>query len=232
MCGHAFGWKLAPMKRWLTCLIASVPLCATAMPRERQDLAATLKLRADAERGREIFAKCAACHGVDGGGEISGSIPRIGGQHRRVLVRQLVDFRNGQRWDIRMEGVATSHEVIPELQDIADVALFVSQLTRDGQPGIGNGDNLEQGATVYARACASCHGTGGEGEDARGIPRLAGQHAGYLSRQIYDAVDGRRPGLSRTHGARFTGLDFAQVLGLADYIARMAPPGAPPNASR
>lgn len=220
------------MKRWLLCLIASVSVCATAAPRERQDLEATLKLRGDADRGREIFAKCAACHGVDGGGETSGSIPRIAGQHRRVLVRQLVDFRNGKRWDIRMEGVATSHDVIPELQDIADVAAFVSQMTRDGARGVGDGENLEKGGNIYARVCASCHGAGGEGKEASAVPRLAGQHAGYLSRQIYDAVDGRRPALSRTHGERFAGLDFSEVLGLADYIARLAAPAAQPAEKR
>jgi cytochrome c553 len=220
------------MKRWLLCLIGLAPLCASSAPRDRHDLQATLKLHGDVEHGRELFDKCAGCHGEDGGGETSGSVPRIAGQHRRVLVRQLIDFRAGRRWDIRMEGVATSHDVIPELQDIADVASFVSQMTRDGALGVGNGDNLEQGGRIYTQACASCHGSAGQGKDETAIPRLAGQHAGYLSRQIYDAVDGRRPELSRTHRARFAGLDFAQVLGLADYIARMTPPDGRPAESR
>ena len=61
----------------------------------------------------ELFAQCASCHGPDGGGKTDGSMPRIAGQHYRVLAKQIVDFRHGKRWDFRMEGVATSHESFP-----------------------------------------------------------------------------------------------------------------------
>jgi hypothetical protein len=38
---------------------------------------------------------------------------------------------------------------------------------------------------------------------------------------MYDAVDGRRPELTRTHRARLARLEFTEVRGLADYIARI-----------
>lgn len=212
------------MNRWPACLLASLSLCisvgAWSAPRESQEFATVLKLRADTGHGREIFAKCASCHGADGAGDVSGSVPRIAGQHYRVLARQLVDFRNGKRWDMRMEGVATSHDVIPELQDVADVAQYVSELSPEGKPGVGDGENLEQGARLYATRCASCHGVSGDGDAARGLPRIAGQHAAYVSRQIYDAVDGRRPALTRSHRKLFAPLDFQEVRGLADWLSR------------
>ena len=31
----------------------------------------------------------------------------------RVLAGGILNFRSGRRWDVRMEGVATSHEVMP-----------------------------------------------------------------------------------------------------------------------
>lgn len=201
-----------------------VSMTALAGSRERRDFEAAVKLPTDVAHGEEIFAKCAECHGADGGGVPAGTVPRIAGQHFRVLVRQLVDFRQGKRWDFQMEGVATGHDVIPELQDVADVARYVSQLNRDGARGIGAGQFVEQGAAIYATACASCHGAQGEGDDAKQIPRLAGQHAGYLMRQVYDAVDNRRPPLTRTHGKRFAPLSFEEVQGLADYISRMGWP--------
>jgi hypothetical protein len=40
-------------------------------------------------------------------------------------------------------------------------------------------------------------------------------------RQIYNAVDGRRPALSRAHTQRFKSLEFEQVSGLTDYLARI-----------
>jgi cytochrome c553 len=209
------------MKKTILCALLSLPLLAQAESAARRDFTRILALTPDAEHGRELFQQCAACHGPDGGGTSNGSIPRIAGQHYRVLVRQVVDFRNGARWDMRMEGVATSHEVIPELQDIADVASFVSTLSRDGARGVGDGQHVERGAAIYQRACASCHGAEAQGNDGRGIPRLAGQHAAYLARQLYDAVDGRRPALARSHGRYFKPLDFEDVLGLTDYLARI-----------
>ena len=213
------------MRFSLTLILGMISVCvasvAGAATRERQDLDTLRKLQPDIEHGAEIFAKCAGCHGVDGGGEASGSVPRIAGQHFGVLARQLVDFRHGKRWDMRMEGVATSHDVMPELQDIADVARFVSQLSRDGTRGVGDGQHLEAGAGIYASRCASCHGAKGEGNASRDVPRLAGQHAAYLSRQLYDAVDGRRPALTASHGKRFDDLDFQQVRGIADWLSRI-----------
>lgn len=199
----------------------ALPVLTPAASPAQQEFTRVMALKPDAESGAVFFEQCASCHGADGGGEVSGSIPRIAGQHYRVLVRQIVDFRHGARWDFRMEGVATSHYVIPELQDIADVAGYTSQLDRDGTRGVGDGEYVERGAALYASKCASCHGPNGEGDGKKEIPRIAGQHAGYVARQIYDAVDNRRPRLASSHGKRFAPLEFAEVLGLSDYIARI-----------
>ena len=218
------------MKTFVRCtLLLALPLLAQAESTSQRDFTRVLALKPDAEHGRELFTQCAACHGPDGGGTSNGSIPRIAGQHYRVLVRQIVDFRNGARWDMRMEGVATSHEIMPELKDIADVASFASALQRDSARGVGDGQHVERGAAIYQKNCASCHGAEAQGDDRRGIPRLSGQHAAYLARQIYDAVDGRRPPLARSHGKRFAPLAFEDVLGLTDYLARIGWSGAPPS---
>jgi cytochrome c553 len=208
--------------RTMGCLLVLLPLLCFGAESSKQDFARVMALKPDEMRGAELFTACAACHTPDGGGTPNGSVPCIAGQHYRVLVRQVLDFRRGARWDMRMEDVATSHDIIPELQDVADVAFYVSHLTRDGARGLGDGQNVEQGATIYAAGCSSCHGKNGEGDDKQGVPRLAGQHAGYLARQIYDAVDGRRPPLATSHRKRFVKLDFQEVQGLADYLARIS----------
>ena len=216
---HRASWAL------LSCL----PLLAVGAEVNRQDFNKVIASKPDLAHGAELFEQCKACHGPDGGGTPEGAVPRIAGQHYRVLVRQIVDFRHGTRWNFRMEGVATSHNVLPELQDIADVAAYVSELASDGTHGVGDGQYVERGAAVYKSQCADCHGAAGEGDDAKGVPRIAGQHAGYLMRQIYDAVDGRRPPLTRSHAKRFEPLVFEDVLGLGDYIARLGwNAGGPP----
>ena len=213
---------MSSLKEWAFCLLSlGVPLLAAAEPVSKREVKAVLALEPREDHGLELFAKCAECHGRDGGGDTSGAIPRIAGQHYRVMVRQILDFRRGKRWDFRMEGVATSHEILRERQDIADVAWYVSRLDADSARGVGEGHYLQQGAKLYADKCASCHGADGEGNDSQEIPRLAGQHAGYLARQIYDAVDGRRPELTRTHRKDFEPLGYEDVLGLSDYLARI-----------
>jgi len=90
-----------------------------------QEYLEAVKAKPDLDRGAHYFATCANCHGGRGGGSVDGKIPRIGGQYFRVIVRQLVAFRHGQRWDILMENFADRHR-IPDAQAIADVAGYVS----------------------------------------------------------------------------------------------------------
>jgi cytochrome c553 len=202
-------------------LAALLPLLALGAESRDSDFKAAIASKPNFDNGEALFEQCVSCHGRDGGGSVTGSIPRIAGQHYSVLVRQIIDFRYGKRWDVRMEGVMAKHSVLASNQDIADVAAYVSNLERDGNRGVGDGYYVERGAAVYARGCASCHGAAAEGDDARGIPRLSGQHAGYLARQIYDAVDARRLPLAETHRKRLVHLDFEEVLGLTDYLSRI-----------
>lgn len=216
------------MKTWIPFLaLLFMAAEAGAAPRAARDFDAIMALKPDVDRGREIFIACTRCHGPQGGGDPSGSTPRIAGQHYPVLVRQLVDFKRGRRWDFRMEGVTSSHTVVLERQDLADVARFVSELDADGPRGMGDGLFVDRGREIYTSRCTACHGASADGDASREIPRLSGQHAGYLLRQIYDAVDGRRPPLTRTHRERFEKLDFDSVRGLADYVSRIGAQGAP-----
>jgi cytochrome c553 len=203
---------------WAWLLVPGLAAAATA---DAQLIAKVFTSKPDAARGAQLFDRCTTCHARDGNGVVAGTVPRIAGQHYRVVVRQIVDFRLGRRWDMRMEPVAQSHGMLAGAQDIADVALFVAGMSRDGIRGIGDGTHLERGAALYEQGCVSCHGAGGDGDERTGIPRIGGQHAVYLAQQIYDAVDGRRLPLTRTHRKRFEPLSFEEVLGLTDYIARM-----------
>ena len=151
-----------------------------------------------------------------------GSVPRIAGQLESVVRKQLSDFRTGRREDFRMTEFADRHH-LPTPQDLADVAAYVNRLQAGGACGIGDGSRATDGALLFGARCASCHGADGRGDAARSVPRLAGQHYGYLVRQMYDAVDGRRQTLPQLHANRIEPLDFAQVRGIADYLSRIEP---------
>jgi cytochrome c553 len=129
-----------------------------------------------------------------------------------------------------MEGMADKHH-LAVAQDIADVAAYVSALNRPTDQGVGSGEFTSTGAAIYGRHCQSCHGANAVGDDARSIPRLAGQHYGYLMRQMYDAVDGRRPALPRLHSARIAPLDFNEVRAVSDYLSRIGASTSAPDTS-
>jgi cytochrome c553 len=208
--------RLCRRAAWLALILPGFVLAASDAQRERADV---VNARPDQAHGAELFGQCVVCHGADGGGETNGSTPRIAGQHFRVLAKQLVDFRYGKRWDFRMESMADRHH-LASAQDVADVASYVSRLAQPGARGIGSGEFVASGGRIYAAQCQSCHGANAEGSED-GVPRLAGQHYGYLMRQMYDSVDGRRPALSRLHSKRIATLDFEQVRAVADYLARV-----------
>lgn len=207
--------------RTLVLVMLLVPIMAVAATREQKQFVQIMALKPNVEHGAQLFQRCVECHGADGGGVTTGSVPRIAGQHTTVLVRQVLQFRGGKHWDMRMEGVASGDGVLSQPQDIADVAAFVNGLTRNGKRGIGRGEFLEQGQTIYQANCAACHGRDGEGDAVKEIPRLAGQHAAYLARQIYDAVDARRPALAASHRKRLAPLTFEEVQGVTDYLSRL-----------
>ncbi len=206
--------------RRIAYLMVLLPTFASAAQTARSEYAAALKAKPDPVRGEQLFGQCISCHGADGAGEANGSTPRIAGQHFRVLAKQIVDFRYGKRWDFRMEGMADRHH-LANAQDIADVSAYVSQLEQPGKRGIGSGEFAEMGAAIFAKQCQSCHGAQAQGDAGTGVPRLAGQHYAYLMRQMYDAVDGRRPALPQLHTKRIAPLDFEQVRAVSDFLARI-----------
>jgi cytochrome c553 len=203
----------------LISLLVLVSFAAGAASPARSEYQAALRAKPDLEHGAALFGLCTSCHGAEGQGLPDGSTPRIAGQHYRVLVKQLVDFRYGNRWDFRMEQRANTH--LGAFQDIADVASYLSQLPRNEKARDGGSDSTAQGAALFQANCASCHGARGEGNDAKAVPMLAGQHPGYLLRQMYDSVDERRPTLAQLHSKRIKPLDFQQLRAIAEFLSRI-----------
>ena len=216
--------------RWITyataCLTAALGLQisrpALADAEADTEYHAALRAQVDISHGQTLFQTCARCHGANGSGAADGSIPALAGQHFRVLIRQLVDYRHDQRWDVRMEHFADFPYVI-FAQDVADVAGYIAQLPPPAAPVLGSGEYLDHGQHLFARQCAQCHGKAGEGSDARVYPHLAGQHYPYLVRQMHDALEGRRPNFTRAHVRLLSQFDRDDIDGVADYLSRLPP---------
>jgi cytochrome c553 len=173
-----------------------------------------LSLQGDIESGRLLYSRCAVCHRDGGQGRADGTFPQLAGQHRSVLIKQLVDIRDGRRSNPIMAPYA---EALIDAQEIADVTRFISTLPvppsdAPREPAAGSGRRL------FERDCANCHGIGAEGDAERFVPSLAGQHSEYLLRQVRAIAAARRGNAhpEMTHRlARYSDADLQSVVAYA-----------------
>jgi cytochrome c553 len=201
-------------------LVASFTTVAASIAVE--ELSAALRSKPDLVHGAALFEVCSACHGADGAGMSDGSVPAIAGQYSDYLLKQLVAFRSGNRWDFRMENFSAKHH-LPNAQALADVAGHIARLPPPRGAGIGDGVNITRGARVYFSYCTSCHGPRAEGTTKpAATPRLAGQHFEYLLRQLHDAVEHRRPDFPAEHVKLLEPFDKSELEGVSDYLSRLS----------
>lgn len=143
-----------------------------------------------AQQTAEKFAgkTCAPCHGAGGRSTLS-PFPNLAAQSATYLEAQLTAFRDQTRADpdaqAYMWGLASQ---LDDTRISALAAYYAAQAPARGQPG--DAKLTAQGKTIFEKgapekaipACNVCHGAKAEG---KGIyPRLAGQHAPYLLKQI------------------------------------------------
>jgi cytochrome c553 len=189
-----------------------------------KEFRAAIDLTPNLAHGAKLFESCAGCHGKDGAGSEDGMVPVIAGQHVSVLVKQLVDFRHGRRWDARMQGAAR-HPELQDSQDLLDVAAYAESLKQPPHrmTGGGNATTLQEGRRIYYRDCERCHGRLAEGDLRSMIPRLAGQNYPYLRHQFIDLAYRQRLGMDEAHVKRIGALSETELTAVADYLSRLKP---------
>jgi cytochrome c553 len=131
---------------------------------------------------------CSACHRPAGEAG-QPLVPTLAGQHKAYLVWQMRAYRYGFRDDPQAHDKMWSQagKLDDALVD-ALAAYYAAQPPHPGTPG--DPALVARGKALYAHGlpasdvtdCASCHGPNGEGRDM--FPRLAGQRADYLVRQL------------------------------------------------
>jgi cytochrome c553 len=145
------------------------------------------------EAGRTKSVTCAACHGADGN-SVTPDWPMLAGQHATYIVRQLRAYKNGERTDVTMKPFA---DLLSD-QDMLDVAAYFAAQTptpKGADPALVTlGQQIYRGG-VPARgvaACIACHGPEGSGNPLAAYPRVSGQHAAYVTKQLNAYASGDR----------------------------------------
>ncbi len=185
------------------------------------ELAAALAADPDPGRGAGLYEPCAACHQSTGWGVLDGSVPQIAGQIYEVILKQISDFRDGERIHPRMMPFVTNR-YLEGPQDLADVAAYVADLPPATRSSTGTGDDLEQGQALYQDSCAFCHGQNAQGNAITRIPRLAGQHYPYIARQIRWLGEGIRHNIPPDVAGLLASLSDEEVAAVSDYISRLS----------
>lgn len=192
------------MRKLVTCFIAVFILLISP-------------LTSFAEVGEQAVAPCVACHGEKGNSQAP-IFPKLAGQNKKYLSKQLFDYQLNNRKNPTMQGMAAA---LSE-QDIDDIATYYAAQTiqkntapvvdpddededdDDEESEVDNQINPEEvrkmGELLYMSgnletqvpACSACHAPDASGNALAGFPALRSQHATYLVSTLKQYREGER----------------------------------------
>lgn len=174
---------------------------------------------ADAANAQRLAKRhCVKCHGEDGRG-ISEEYASLAGQSADYLLKQLFNFKTGQRQSLKMQAVVNRLSA----RDSYALSEYFSRLRPAITP---SNDEVSKaaGRKLYfdgntktgAFNCVSCHGIDAIGGGS--VARLAGQNPVYLETQIRKLTDGSR-GNDRSMHFINAALNHSEIRNLAIYLA-------------
>ncbi|MFL0811283.1 MAG: cytochrome c4 [Agarilytica sp.] len=196
----------------------------------------------DVSNGEKIAAaECAACHGADGN-STTPMFPKLAGLGEKYLLKQLYDIQNanGKKPKNPSRAIAEMTGLLDAKsdQELADIAAYYAaqpiQLSgaKEIQVQVNSGskvDGLKLGARVYRSgnlengvpACTGCHSPRGMGNAPAGYPRLSGQHADYIAKQLRDFRAGNRTNDGATSEMREVAkkMSDAEITAVSNFIS-------------
>jgi cytochrome c553 len=163
---------------------------------------------------------CAACHGP-GGNSVIPDNPKLAGLDADYVMRQLSDFKSGKRKNPVMGQIVATLDS----DSLRLVAEYYSEQKREAA-SVTDAALAAKGQQIFADGvvttavpdCGSCHGADGSG-DAK-YPRLAGQHASYLEKQMLAFKSGERNNDAKgVMAAVAQRMNEAEIRAVAQYLA-------------
>lgn len=194
----------------------------------------------DVQAGEKLVAVCAACHGGDGNG-LSPAFPKLAGLGEKYIYKQLKDISNKDpkkpsRTAIQMTGMLDSYSD----DDLRNIAAYYSSqslqlagakeikvqlnsgVTLDAKESLALGEKTYRAgnAETGVAACTACHSPTGKGNAPAGYPRVGGQYAEYIEKQLKAFQVGDRTNddasIMRTIAGK---MSEAEIKAVSNYIA-------------
>jgi cytochrome c553 len=163
-----------------------------------------------------IRRECSSCHGLRGI-SVSPTFPSLAGQQAPYLEAQLKAFRDRSRADPHAQAFMWGMAAQLTDETIAHIANYFA--TQPPAPGTrADAAEIAAGKKIYEEGippqnvppCQSCHGNKAQGNGP--FPRLAGQHRGYLERQLGAfAANLRSNPVMHENSKNLTALQISQV---------------------
>ena len=199
------------MNKLLVTLIALIGFSSIAMA------------QGNIEAGEAKSAACVACHGADGNSP-SNLYPKLAGQHKSYIEKQLKQFKNGERNDPIMMGMTAALST----QDMQDLAAYYASQTPTAEtvsPEVAAaGKNFYMGGDIKRGipGCTACHGPRGNGLELAKFPKISNQHPAYIKAQLEKfrskARDNDPNGMMVDVAAKLTDADIEL---LSNYISAL-----------
>ena len=176
--------------------IATLAVAACASPGRSRDLR-----NPNVEASVLAQQVCSNCHGMTGNA-VSPNFPNLAGQVEPYVVAQLNSFKSRNRHD--PAGFEYMWGLSRSLNDkqIAGLAAYYASQSSQPSRQEGTTSQIEAGRLLFESGasdkqvppCIGCHGPKGLGQGA--FPRLAGQHADYVVKQLtgFQRTDDRPDG--------------------------------------
>ncbi|MFN3860611.1 MAG: c-type cytochrome [Roseateles sp.] len=178
----------------------------------------------DAKAGEKKIAMCIGCHGIPGYQasfpEVH-KVPMIAGQNAKYIVAALQGYAKGDRKHPTMRGIAAS---LSE-QDMADIAAFYEQQAKlPAAPESVPAAPANVAELLTKGACISCHGANFSKPIDPSYPKLAGQHADYLTVALKAYKTEKNNTIGRSNGVmagQVKQFSNAELKAMANYIASL-----------
>lgn len=186
---------------------ASQPLTAASASASAGDAAApaavvTAAIVGDAAAGKYLYENgdesraigaCVGCHGKDGESKVL-IYPNLAKQHPEYIEKQLNSFKSGDRANNYAMGQFAGPLTEQEIADLGayfkDPAAVANVAPKKTKAAVAVMGDIELGKAKSA-TCVACHGADGNAQVAI-YPKIAGQHEGYLLKQLQEFKSGAR----------------------------------------